>query len=274
MLRLFQTGHLEEARVIDDLRSIGCEVLEKDPATGEQWVFSEHGGHFGGSMDAAILGIIEAPKTWHNFEGKTVNKKWLGELKARGVEKALPKHYAQMQTYMRLAELKRSFYAAVCKDNDEIYPERIRYDRAASIRLSEKALRIIKAKEPLTKISENPESHECKFCDHSTACSGAIPPINCRTCAHVTPELDGDGWWVCELKSKDVDYDQQVAGCADHIYIPALLPWASAQDAGDGWVGYQVRGEERFFCNVGSGAFPAVDADCYSSESLFQGGLR
>ncbi|GIX15396.1 MAG: hypothetical protein KatS3mg118_3355 [Paracoccaceae bacterium] len=71
ILRLFETGQLEEARLVRDLRATGATVLEVDPETGRQFRVEAHGGHFGGSLDAVALGLLEAPKTWHVVEFKT-----------------------------------------------------------------------------------------------------------------------------------------------------------------------------------------------------------
>ena len=62
MLRLFETGRLEEDRLIRNLRRIGVTVLDVDPETGRQWHVQAHGGHFGGSLDGVGLGIPEAPQ--------------------------------------------------------------------------------------------------------------------------------------------------------------------------------------------------------------------
>ncbi len=73
ILRLFETGHREEARVIAELRAIGCEVLTEDPKTGKQYRYSHLGGHFSGGLDGVIKGLPDAPKTWHLGEIKTHN---------------------------------------------------------------------------------------------------------------------------------------------------------------------------------------------------------
>ena len=85
MLRLFETGRLEEERLIRNLRRIGVTVLDVDPETGRQWHVQAHGGHFGGSLDGVGLGIPEAPKTWHVLEFKTHNaQESFAELKQQG----------------------------------------------------------------------------------------------------------------------------------------------------------------------------------------------
>lgn len=71
LLRLFETGQLEETRIVRNLRRTGATVLEVDPETGRQWRVEAHGGHFGGSLDAVALNLLEAPRTWHVLEFKT-----------------------------------------------------------------------------------------------------------------------------------------------------------------------------------------------------------
>ncbi|TLG71837.1 hypothetical protein [Methylocystis sp. B8] len=107
MLRLFQTGHHEEARMIDDLRRASLEVWDRDSDTGEQFGVSDVGGYFRGHADGFLVGVIEAPTTPHLFEAKTHNTKSFAKLKAEGVCKAKPLHYAQMQVYMHLMSLTR-----------------------------------------------------------------------------------------------------------------------------------------------------------------------
>jgi len=55
MLRLFETGHLEEARMVGWLRDAGCVVHDIDPATGRQWKVLALGGHFKGYIISRVL---------------------------------------------------------------------------------------------------------------------------------------------------------------------------------------------------------------------------
>ena len=107
MLRLFETGQREEARLVANLRRIGATVLEVDPETGRQFQVAAHGGHFGGSIDGLALGLPEAPKTWHVLEFKTHSRKSFTALAAKGVEESKPQHFAQMQVYLYLGGLSR-----------------------------------------------------------------------------------------------------------------------------------------------------------------------
>ena len=85
ILRLFETGQLEEARLVRNLRATGATVLDLDPESGRQWQVTAHGGHFGGSLDAVAIGLKEAPKTWHVVEFKTHSAKSFRELVNKGV---------------------------------------------------------------------------------------------------------------------------------------------------------------------------------------------
>ena len=145
MLRLFETGKREEDRLVRDLRRTGATVLDTDPETGRQWQVTALGGHFGGSLDAVAIGLLEAPKTWHVVEFKTHSAKSFATLKKDGVERAKPRHWAQMQVYMHLAGITRAMYVAVCKDTDEIHIERIHADRGEGERLVARASRVINA---------------------------------------------------------------------------------------------------------------------------------
>lgn len=221
LLRLFETGQLAEARFVADLRSVGVEVHEIGE-DGAQFSVTACRGHFGGSMDGAALGIIEAPKTWHVLEFKTHSAKSFAYLKAKGVEKSKPAHYAQMQIYMHLSGMDRAFYLAVNKDTDELYSERVKLDEADAMRLIAKADRVINAPEPPPGISSDPSFYLCRFCDHSAICHReTLAPRNCRTCLHSTPVDDGQ--WDCERWHRILSLDEQKAGCGAHKYVPALV---------------------------------------------------
>lgn len=241
MLRLFESGHLAEPRVIANLTRAGLEVHALD-AAGGQWRISDHGGHFGGSMDGACMGVIEAPKTWHVLEIKTSNQKGFDAMLKLGVAKSKPVHYAQMQVYMGQTGMERALYVMVCKNNDDIHVERVEFDAVEFSRLMAKALRVIDATEPPLRISEDPSWYECKMCDHAPVCHGTeAPDVNCRTCAHSTPELRGDaGRWQCaQHDGADIPMATQRTGCKTHRYIPiTLAKFATPADFRDGDVVY------------------------------------
>jgi hypothetical protein len=243
LLRLFDRGQREEATFVAELRRAGVQVWEADPNTGRQFEYRAIGGHFGLSLDGVGLGFLEAPKTPHSIEMKTSSSKLFTKLAKEGVEQAKPEHYAQMQIGMHLSGLTRCFYIAVNKDNDELYSERVKYDEVFALRLLEKAKRIINANEPPERISDRPDWWQCQWCDFHDIChEQAIPEVNCRTCAHSTPELDGDQRWSCARYHCDLPTEVQRQGgeCPAHVFIPALLPWKAVDaDEQEGWIEYE-----------------------------------
>jgi hypothetical protein len=220
MLRLFSTGQREEPRVVEELRGIGCEVHADDGQA--QFRVAACDGHFGGSMDGVVLGLPEAPATWHVLEVKTHSAKSFKDLAAKGVQAAKPLHYAQMQTYMHLGELERALYYAVNKDTDETYIERVAYDKAFAEQLVAKAQRIISADSPPQRLSNDPAWFECKFCPFHEHCHWTrFPEANCRTCVHSTPVANAQ--WECASKKRTLTLAQQRQGCEEHLFIPPML---------------------------------------------------
>jgi len=224
MLRLFETGHREEARMIGWLRDAGCDVLDTDPETERQWKVLALNGHFKGYADGVVEGLREAPKTPHLLECKTHNKKSFEQLTRHGVAVAKPEHVDQMQSYMHLMGLTRAFYLAKCKDDDTLYGERIEYDVTHALCLMTKAERIINAHHAPERISDNPDYFLCKAfkCPFYGLChEGGRARHNCRTCLHATPVENGG--WHCARHDRLLSYDHQQHGCPNHLYLPALV---------------------------------------------------
>lgn len=224
ILRLFRRGHHEEKWIVEDLRLAGITINDIDPETGRQYFFKD--GHFGGSMDGIIeSGVPEAPHKRHIFEAKTHSLKSFKDL-AKGVEKSKPIHYAQMQVYMQRNGIDRALYYAVCKDNDEIYTERVKLKANEAKALSDKAQDIIASDRMPEPLSADPTWFECKFCDAWDQCHGSktTKHVNCRTCAHSTAQRDGI-WHCARWDSEIPAVEFQRAGCDDHVIHPDLVPW-------------------------------------------------
>lgn len=224
-LRIFETGNVEEDRMVENLRMIGCEVWDVDPDTGRQFVVKACGGHVKGKLDAEVLGLPEAPKTIHVAEIKSHNAKSFAKLLKEGVKAAKPLHFGQLQTYMYLRGRDRGMYLSVCKDTDELYAERLELDVEYVIRLLARAQRTIDASEPPPKLHEDPEhkmAFACGWCRHKPVCHGhKMPRVNCRTCLYSTPEPDGT--WSCGKWSKPLSLTEQQEGCGSHLLLPGLV---------------------------------------------------
>jgi CRISPR/Cas system-associated exonuclease Cas4 (RecB family) len=246
ILRLFDTGKREEARVYEELRGIGCQVWADD-GTG-QYRVSAIGGFFGGSMDGVVQGLVEAPKAAHVLEIKTHSDKLFADLKKKGVQAAKPMHYAQMQAYMHLAEIDRGLYYAVNKNTDELYLERVTHDANEGKKILARAEKIIRADVPPMGVSTDPAYFECKWCKFYEVCHGTqVPEVNCRTCAHATPDI-ARGEWTCS-KGLPLTDARQRKGCDAHLFIPPLLSkLGDATDSGPSRVIY-MRNDGRSFTN-------------------------
>lgn len=256
-LRIFESGNIEEERWLDNLRMIGCEVVDRDPDTGKQIAVTACGSHVKGKLDCEVLGLPEAPKTIHVGEIKSHNAKSFAALLKDGVAKAKALHYGQLQTYMYLRGRERGVYLAVCKDTDELYAERVHLDTEFVMRLLARAQQIIDASEPPAKLHEDPEAKmafACGWCRHRGVChDGAWPRMNCRTCLFSTPEADGS--WSCARFAKPLSFDEQAAGCPAHLYLPSLVPGRQI-DADDeaGTVTYELLNGRLFVDGAGETA--------------------
>lgn len=227
MLRLFATGHSQEERLIDDLRSAGVTVWDVDPATGEQWAVIWADGHGGTHLDGRCIGVPGAEKTEHLLECKSHNEKSFGQLKKHGLKISHPVHWGQCQIGMHGFGLTRCLYLAVNKDTDELHAVRIEYDAAEAIALVTKVERVVGAETGPSRISEDPEWFQCRFCPSQTLCHGRdFARRNCRTCLHSSP-VKGGGWrcdkWSTADESWLLDIRAQRVGCPSHLYLPSLV---------------------------------------------------
>lgn len=248
VLRLFDTGKREEARLLEELRGIGAQVWDTNPETGDQWRVSACQGHFGGSLDGVAKGLPEAPKTAAVLEFKTHSAKSFADLVSKKVQTSKPQHFDQMQCYMGLMELERALYIAVNKDTDDVYVEWVYFDEEYFEGLMNHAHGLIKMTEPPVRISEDPSNWQCKGCTHFSVCHGGMAAeVNCRTCAHASPVANGE--WHCDRHSTNIDDKTQREGCAEHLYIPALVPYAEPVDGGPNWVAYKHRETGQMFTN-------------------------
>ena len=241
VLRLFQRGQEEEKKIVSWLTRIGCEVH----STGGAQSRVDFGAHIAGSIDGIIeKGVPEAPTKRHILECKTHSLKSFKDLCDKGVKESQPKHWSQMQVYMAGSGIDRALYFSICKDNDGIYTERVRYDADAAKKLIEKGKRITLADRMPPPISTDSTWYQCKFCAAHEFCHGShlSKEINCRTCALSTPTPDST-WTCARYGGVEIPVDAQREGCAGHVLHPDLVPW-DIHDSDDGFVAiYEIDGE-------------------------------
>jgi len=245
LYRLFETGNLAESRFVTELRAIGCTVHDVDES-GNQFAFSELGGHFSGHMDGCAIGIPGAEKTWVVLEFKTHNAKSFAKLKKEGVKAAKPQHWAQCQCYMRASGMTRALYLACNKDTDDLYAERVHFDPSFASGLIDKAQRIVTSTTPPERAFTRPDYFECQWCDAKRICWGdpvgpafPVPSISCRQCCHATPIIHDNETlapWVCEKHKRGLSVCDQAKACDDHLVLPGLIGFATPLDYDDGCI--------------------------------------
>jgi len=259
------------------VNTIGSRIVSnKDDK--DQIGFSLLLGHFRGHCDGAIRGIIEAPKTWHTWEHKSVNKEKLKKLidlrKKHGEKKALSEwdttYYAQAIIYMHELKFDRHFLTVTAPGGREYVSIRTEYNRSIAEDLIAKAKVIIFNNWDVPdRISDDPEYYLCRFCDYHNIChSGAFPQVHCKTCRYSEPVNDGKR--QCLLHEKIIPDAELNMGCKDHVYNPALIGAKLVEHQQDSCI-YHIPETGCYFANTSSSGFPdskgTLDA-IYTSNDL------
>lgn len=179
-LKRFADGEASEVTMADRLRLVpGITLLTIDPESGRQYGFSDIDGQFKGHMDGAVLGLIQAPKTWHVWEHKCVNEKKFSELtrlKAQAERSALKQwdeiYYAQAVLYMSYSGMERHYLTVATPGTRSAMSVRSDGDPAYAEVLKDKARRILGASVPPTRVSNSPSWFQCRYCEHAETCHG------------------------------------------------------------------------------------------------------
>jgi hypothetical protein len=244
LLRLFERGQREEDWIVEDLRRAGFKVQSVDPHTGKQLRAGE--GHIGGSLDGLIEGCAEDPEEIHVLEIKTSNAKQWERLREKGVRSAKPVHYVQMQIYMHKRELRHALYVSVCKDNDEIYTERVPYSAKTAEKHLQRARDVVESAAPPKKLdkdfapcvlfSKDGTRWPCQFYEN---CHGKkMPERHCRSCISSMPVNTDEGpKWECRLSAsyslffsseerahlRTLSSAKQREGCSRQVSVPMAV---------------------------------------------------
>mgnify|MGYP000052325151 CR=1 FL=1 len=215
MLRLFKTGHLQEDRVLEDLKRAGFELWSHQ-ADGKQWTYTDSTGHFVCKLDGVMRGVPTAEKTVHDLEIKTHSLSSFNDVKKKGVETAKPVHFWQMQAGMKFGKFTRALYVALCKNDEAYHVERVRPDTKIQDEIGNRINKLVEATIAPVGISDDGKSFGCKWCDMKEVCQGEKEPIRtCRSCEHVIV-VRSEGAWVCGLTGKVLTKDEQKLACGDY----------------------------------------------------------
>ena len=179
-LRAINDGHTSEEVMAHRLKQIEGVELATCDENGEQFAVSDFDGKFAGHMDGAIHGLLQAPKTWHVWEAKATNEKKfkkLRDLKMTLGEKNTLKvwdetYYAQAQCYMGYTGMRRHYLTVSTPGVRDWEAVRTDFNAQDFEALKDKANRIINARAPLAKISNDPSWFQCSWCDYRERCHG------------------------------------------------------------------------------------------------------
>lgn len=211
MLRLFETGHLQEERLIRDLKEAGYQVYEKD-SNGEQFTFTDKTGHFVVKLDGVVKGVPNSPNAPHVLEAKTHNKKSFDELEKKGVVISKPSHYYQIQAGMLFSGIERGLYLSLNKDNEALYVRRIKPDEHIHKDILKRIDILVNSEIRPARIGESDETYPCRWCDYKEVCFDKKPPLkNCRTCENSRPIEDGK--WYCDQLDIELTQEEQLSAC-------------------------------------------------------------
>lgn len=253
-LKRFEDGHRTEDLVLARLKAVPEIELHDRDAGGQQFGFSDFGGHMRGHMDAVALGLPQAAKTWHVVEVKC-SEKWtdLDKSKAKVGDKAAlldwnATYYGQAVLYMEHAEIDRHYLVAASPGGRRWTSVRTNADPAHAAMLRLKAERIIFSDKAPDRIG-GPDAFDCRWCDFRALCHEAAPPErNCRTCLFA--QVEQNGTWSCTANPEalaTLTLAEQEAGCPRHRYLPALVPGEQFDvRGGDGnpSIAYRIGGSE------------------------------
>lgn len=220
-LKLFEEGHRGEDHQAERLRLVdGVELITLDPKTGEQFKFSTLDNHLTGYLDGKIKGLKQAPKTLHIWEHKQTSEKGFNNLK-KAIEKKSQKealkewnkkYYYQAILYMYQFKITRHYLTCSIYGGIDTISCRTESNNKLAKEILEKAKRIINAKTPPARISNNPSYYLCKNykCSYYEICHLDEPvERHCRTCmfSERSPE------WKCTQLNKKLSTNDQKVGC-------------------------------------------------------------
>ncbi len=176
ILRIFERGHRTEDAMVGWLRAAGF-ILKTEGKDGQQFGFSVADGKLQGHCDGVFVGGPEGfayPALW---ECKALGNKSWNDLAKKGLAASKPVYAAQVaiyQTYLGLHE-HPAIFTAVNADSMEIYTELVPFDAALAQKMSDRAVKVIKATEAgelLPRSFAQADHFECRFCSYAERCWG------------------------------------------------------------------------------------------------------
>lgn len=164
--RIFDMGNIIEDYVVELLKDAGITVFDKD-ANGEQFGFVD--GKIAGHSDGVLVGLPESSVP-HLFECKSAKSTQYKKVEKVGVAKWNEKYWAQVHVYMQKLKLTRCLFVVMNKDTQELYLERITYDRHVANHYLLRGHEIAAMEEEPQRKYNSKTFYKCKFCNFAKEC--------------------------------------------------------------------------------------------------------
>jgi len=209
--QIFERGNRIEEGVLEALEGIGvkCDQSQTEVVDGF--------GHMKGHVDGIVTGVIEAPKTTHLLEIKSMNDSGFKSYLKKGLREYSSTYWGQIQSYMYKLGLTRCLYVVVNKNTDEVSAKRYELDEQDAKAVIKKGKTVILSETPPPRAFDK-TYYMCKWCSAYDICHGESQmEKSCRTCKYVSVELEGK--WSCTLYNAEIPRDFLAKGCDQHTYI-------------------------------------------------------
>ena len=165
ILRLFRLGNVIETEVIADLKSAGFKISGQQTSVS----ITINNLTLRGHIDGLISGLAESEKQ-HVLEVKSANKSQFAKCKKAGFQVWQPKYKVQVQSYMLAMRLDRALAVVYCKDNSELYSERIRLEKRYIQTTLKNVFRAIRSDNPPPRHCPKQDWYEARWCDYQGEC--------------------------------------------------------------------------------------------------------
>lgn len=167
LLRLFELGNKVEDLVINDLRSAGYTVTDEQKKVEFDWGNTK----LKGSIDGLIYGVTSSCKP-HLLEIKSSNSKRFKQLQKQGYEEWSDTYKFQIHAYCLGLGLQRILAVVYCKDNSELYTERISLDKEWITEKLEHVFEVISSDVMPDRKCPNKSWWKSRFCPMRKNCFG------------------------------------------------------------------------------------------------------
>ena len=179
LYRVFDMGHDGEERMAKYLQIAGFS-LRTENRDGSQFGYAVAGGKMKGHIDGVIVDGPDVGCAWPAlWENKALNAKGFGDVEDKGIEKAKPLYFAQVQIYMAYMQLERCLFTCLNRDTGEVYAEVIPLDAAKAQAYSDRGVKVIESRQPedFPRIAREETDYRCRFCDWHDRCWSAAARV-------------------------------------------------------------------------------------------------